>query len=352
MGQKPLWRESRPIFHNPEKQGGGEEEIAVAKTETVPPPKETADQRERVEKLLKEYERRRKDLLAVIGEFKQKEDPDLRVKATQYENRVLNETVDPAVLRVLRNLGEADIKKYIDKLMDIANTTLERDEQLAAWLEARNKEMELREHEKIAQGVERYNLMREVNLGMLNELGPFFSTKTYSEISDLLTNGFPELDPEAVKDMAKIQEVITRFAASMNKYKPEFDKAVLARKTEKHERYGIAFQHAIGRVHDRFSALLETNPAGFERQVTAMIRAITEVDLDKAEPKESWSVTYGGLTFAINRGGAGIYAQLTGASEENLARYAKLGEFLNPPKKRTRTAEVRPPEERKIETEL
>jgi hypothetical protein len=331
MEHHALWRSSRPVFHNPEKPTGGSESA------------ETPAQREKIGKLLNDYERRRANLLSVIEDFKKKEDPELRLKATQYENRVLNETVDPSVLRSLRGLGENDIKKYIDKLVDIANSTIERDERLGAWLESR-------EREKVDEMVERYNYMRQVNIELVTGLKRFFGSQIlFDSIMDKLTNDFPKLAPEDVKDRRGIQGVIVELASAMEKLKPQIDAA----RAQRHKQYETAFYHAVGRVHDRFLTSLENDPAEFERRVAEMVNRITEVDLKEAEAGDKWTVTYEGLTFSINRGGAGMYAKLTGASDANLSRYAKLGEFLEKPRRgQKKTADVRPPTGRKIETDL
>jgi hypothetical protein len=331
---------NRPVFKNPEKpEGGSEREIKVPEIKIVVTTKELAEQRERIDRLLKDYEKRRKDLLAVIGEFKQKEDPEQRLKATQYENRVLNETVDPTVLRALRGLGEEDIKKYMDRLVDIANTTLERDERLASWLDAREKE-------KTTELVNRYNLMREVNIAMVRGLENFFGDVIlYEDILNKLTQGFPELKTDDDVSRKSVQVAILELNRVMDKFRPQVDAA----RGLKHAHYESAFYHALGRVHDRNMSMLETNPAEFESRVAAMLNNISEVDLKKIEAGESWSVNYEGLTFSIRRGGAGMSARLTDASDENLARYAKLGEFLEGRRSRTKTANRN---NRRIETEL
>lgn len=337
-----FFRPSRAVYKTPEFPNPYEEEDN-REVKTVVSAKELAEQREKLEKSLKEYERRRNDLLKVLDDFKKKDDPELRLKAMQYENIVHKETMDPSVLRAMRGLTADRVNGYIAKLREIADTTIKRDEMLASWLEGREKE-------KVGELVNRYNLMRKVNLAMVEELRKFLGNDVlYEEMTDKLTNGFPPLSPEDVKDRQGIQSVIVELSRTMDKYKPQIDAA----RAFRHEQYAKAFYHAVGRAHDRFLPLLESNPAEFERKVAEMINLITEVDLKKAESGDRWTVTYEGLSFNVNRGGRGMYASLTGASEENLSRYAKLGEFLEKPRRgQKKTADRRPAESRKIETEL
>ena len=320
---------SRLVFKGPEKPQGVPVEIKVPETKIVVTAKEIKEAQERLERLFKDYERRRSALLTVLEQFRQKDDLDLRLMATQHESRVNNETRDPAVLRSLRGVTEDDVKKQIDKIIEIANTALSRDEKLAVWMEARDRE-------KIAEAVERYNYMREVNIAMVQNLKKhFWNSATFEAIMSALQEGLPVLKPEDIKDRQGVKVAIMEIQRIMERFKPQIDEA----RKFKHEQYEKAFTHAIGRVHDRNLGLLETDPRAFESAVAKMVKGVTEIPLDQMEAGEKWRITYEGLTFSMAPSGMGMSVALVDADEANRAKYGRLAEFLDERKTRGRTAQ-------------
>jgi hypothetical protein len=334
LHEKPsllLWLETRMAFENrpeipamtvsattPEAEETPPQRIQIPEVKIAVTAKEVAKQREQLNMMLKKYERRREELLKVIDHYKTNEDPDSRIRAVQYENRVLNETIDPSVLRALRNLTIEEVQKNIEKLTEIASSTIERDELLTAWFEAREKE-------KTDQLVKRYNYLREVNIAILNSLKPYFGSRVlFEKIMSDFNNSFPALNSDEVKDSKSALAIISELEKAISKIQPQMDMA----RNERHKLYEKAFYHAIGRAHDRDLSTIESNPADFERKVSEMVNRIKQVNLDEVEAGDSWTVTYEGLTFSITRGKDGMNVKLIGASEENLARYVKLSDFL------------------------
>jgi len=327
------WKKTRFAFMNPEKPKGEPAVIKVPETKIVMTAKELKEQQERMERLFKDYERKRKAMLNVAAQFKEKDDLDLRVKAAQVENRIKQETIDPAVLRSLRDVGEEDVQKYIDKLAEISNTELQKNEELAEWMVARDRE-------KIDEAVERYNYMREVNIAMAENLGKYFFNKSiYASLLNDLQEGLPELKTGDVKTLKSVRVAILEIVKVMGKYKPYLDEARESRR----EIYEQAFKHAIGRAHDvdllrGKKNLLKTNPAMFEKTALDMVSRITEVNMKELLAGDEWSITYKGLTFTVRPGGMGVNVRLVDADAENRAKYAKLAGFLDERKARAKTA--------------
>lgn len=258
-------------------------------------------QEAKLEKTLKDYEKRRGNVLRTLDEFKKADDMELAAKAQQYENLIQRDTKDPDVLRALRDTTEKDVKENIAMLMTIVETQIQKDRKLAEWMESR-------EREKIAATMERYNYLRKISLKEVKSLKNYmWDSKVYDTLVQDLEEGFPEIKPEEVRTAKKAQEIILELTKAMNRFKPQLEQA----RVLKNKHYETAFYHAIGRAIDRNLASSGGKPAVLEEAVKKELERITSIDIAATDPSVTWRITYEDYTFSVAKRGEDFIVKMT-----------------------------------------